>query len=377
MRLNRHTANHLFVIALSGALTLSPVFSAFAAPSTPEIEQKKNEAAAAQVEFLELAAQLELRTEEYYAITAALQETRDSVEKIRAELTLADQELTQKTSRLQDRAAQMYRSGPVDLLEVLLGTTSFQDFITRMDWLGRIGRNDAEILQSVKDARERVEQARKTLERREEEQATLRAEAKIKQAEVEAAVSRQKSYVDALNTEVAQLVRAEEEHQRQLAEERARLAAEEAARRAAEQASSGPITPVDPGSLGSGRPEALDAALQYVGVPYVWGGSTPAGFDCSGLTQYVYKQIGVSIPRTSREQFKSGSHIPADRVDLLSVGDLVFFGYGGDSNQVHHVGIYAGDGNYLHAPYTGASVRVDSLSDRIASSGDYVGASRH
>lgn len=377
MQLVRHSADRIIPIVLAGALLLSPVASAFAAPSTADIEQKRDEAVAAQAELDDLAAQLELRTEEYYAITAALQETRDEVDKARAELERADLELSAKTDRLEQRAEGMYRSGPVELLEVLLGTTSFQDFLTRMDWLGRIGRNDAEILQSVKEARARVDQVRKTLERREEEQAALRAESKIKQAEVAAAVSRQKTYVDTLNAEVAQLVREEEERQRQLAEERARIAAEEAARRAAQEASMETVPYVDTGELGSGHPEALTVGLQYIGVPYVWGGSTPAGFDCSGLTQYVYREIGISIPRTSREQFKSGTRVPANRADLLAVGDLVFFGYGGDSNQVHHVGIYAGGGNYLHAPYTGASVRVDSLDERISSKGDYVGGSRY
>jgi len=120
----------------------------------------------------------------------------------------------------------------------------------------------------------------------------------------------------------------------------------------------------------------VDIALQYLGVPYVYGGSSPSGFDCSGLVQYVYRQVGVSLPRTSQSQFRVGEHIPADRVDLLQPGDLVFFGTDGDPSRVHHVGMYVGDGNYVHAPYTGTVVRVNSLTSRIQSSGDYVGGSR-
>lgn len=377
MQLKRHRAYCSLTLVVTALLFLSQTPVALATPSTPQIEEKQREAAAAQSELDDLAAQLELRTEEYYAITDALQATRTEVDKARVELDLADRELDAKTIRLQERAAGMYRSGPVDMLEVLLGTTSFGDFITRIDWLGRIGRNDAETLQSVKDARARVEQVKKTLERREEEQTLLRAEAKVKQGEIEDAVERQQSYVASLNSEVAQLIREEEERQQALAEERARVAAEEAARRAAEQSPVSVPTIVDPGVLGVGHPEALDAGLKYIGVPYVWGGSTPAGFDCSGLTQYVYREVGITIPRNSRDQFKSGARIPADRVDLLALGDLVFFGYDGDANQVHHVGIYAGSGNYLHAPYTGASVRIDSLTGRIASKADYVGAVRY
>ena len=117
-------------------------------------------------------------------------------------------------------------------------------------------------------------------------------------------------------------------------------------------------------------------ALRFLGVAYVWGGSSPAGFDCSGLTQYVYAQIGVSLPRTSRDQFHAGTSIPRIRTDLLQPGDLVFFGYGGDPDRIHHVGLYVGDGDFIHAPASGDHVRVSSLQDRIASRGDYVGGVR-
>jgi cell wall-associated NlpC family hydrolase len=120
----------------------------------------------------------------------------------------------------------------------------------------------------------------------------------------------------------------------------------------------------------------VEVALQYLGVPYSWGGATPSGFDCSGLAQYSYAQVGISIPRTSRSQFRAGTHVPPDALDQLVLGDLVFFGYGGDPDRVHHVGIYCGDGNFVHAPSSGDVVKVSSLADRIASKGDYVGASR-
>lgn len=375
-----HTTHIARVTATLVALSMllgAPTFVR-AEPSTPEIEAKKAQAAEAEAQLGELAAQLELRTEEYYAITEDLQQTRQDITDTRAELERADADLAAATDLLEQRAEGIYRRGNVEMLEVLLGTTSFQDFLTRMDWLRRIGRNDASLVASVEEARERVRQTEEALERREQEQTALRAQADSKREEVEQAVARQESYVGSLNTEVAALVAAEEERQRELAEERARQAAAEAAQRAAEAAANAPADPIasDPGSLGSGHPEAVDIGLKYLGVPYVWGGTSPSGFDCSGLTQYVYAQIGISIPRTSRSQFAAGSHIASSRLDLLVPGDLVFFGYGGNPGQVHHVGIYAGDGNYLHAPYTGASVRVDSLVDRVASRGDYVGASR-
>ena len=89
-----------------------------------------------------------------------------------------------------------------------------------------------------------------------------------------------------------------------------------------------------------------------------------------------YAQIGISLPRTSREQFHAGAYIPPNRLDLLEPGDLVFFGYNGDPDQIHHVGMYVGGGDFIQAPSAGDVVRISSLTGRIESKGDYVGAAR-
>lgn len=111
-------------------------------------------------------------------------------------------------------------------------------------------------------------------------------------------------------------------------------------------------------------------AEKYLGTPYVYGGESPGGFDCSGLVQYVYKQVGVQLSRTTYDQFKQGT--PVSQSDLAP-GDLVFFEP--SSKGPGHVGIYAGDGNVVEAPHTGDVVKVASLSGMISSDG-YVGARR-
>lgn len=103
--------------------------------------------------------------------------------------------------------------------------------------------------------------------------------------------------------------------------------------------------------------EILEYASQFIGVPYLYGGSTPLGFDCSGLTQYVYKHFGISIPRTAASQY---SAYPKVSRDQLQKGDLVFF-TGPGSSSIQHVGIYAGDGKFIDAPSSGKYVRYDSL----------------
>lgn len=108
----------------------------------------------------------------------------------------------------------------------------------------------------------------------------------------------------------------------------------------------------------------VQVAMQYLGVPYVWGGATPAGFDCSGLVMFSYRQIGKSLPRTTWDMWGALPKVPFDQ---LAPGDLVFF------RNLGHMGMYIGDGNVLHAPQTGRVVEVFPLARRLH---DYVGAAR-
>jgi cell wall-associated NlpC family hydrolase len=94
--------------------------------------------------------------------------------------------------------------------------------------------------------------------------------------------------------------------------------------------------------------------MQYLGVPYVWGGASPSGFDCSGFSMYVYAQLGVSLPHHAASQYGMGTPVSKDQ---LQAGDLVFF------NGLGHMGIYIGGGQFIHAPHTGDVVKISSLSD--------------
>ena len=112
--------------------------------------------------------------------------------------------------------------------------------------------------------------------------------------------------------------------------------------------------------------EAVNIAKQYLGTPYVWGGESPDGFDCSGLMQYVYNKLGYNISRTTYTQINDGSPVSKEN---LQPGDLVFFG---DAGSPHHVGMYIGNGQYLHAPQTGDVVKISDLNARS----DFAGARR-
>lgn len=106
------------------------------------------------------------------------------------------------------------------------------------------------------------------------------------------------------------------------------------------------------------REQLVHTASGFIGVPYKWGGESPAeGFDCSGLTMTVYQLNGLDLPRTSRQQWRLGTPIQAH---VLNKGDLVFFATSG-GRRVSHVGIYAGDGRFIHAPGRGKTIRYASI----------------
>jgi cell wall-associated NlpC family hydrolase len=114
-----------------------------------------------------------------------------------------------------------------------------------------------------------------------------------------------------------------------------------------------------PGSAAEGAgAAALLAAQSRIGTPYRYGGSGPEAFDCSGLVAYAYQQAGVAVPRTAAQQYALARPVPREE---LRPGDLVFFRLSGRS--VSHVGIYAGDGQFVHAPQTGGLVRTASLDE--------------
>jgi cell wall-associated NlpC family hydrolase len=103
------------------------------------------------------------------------------------------------------------------------------------------------------------------------------------------------------------------------------------------------------------RSQVVFTAMQMVGVPYRWGGSTPQGFDCSGLVQYAYSNAGLRLPRTAAAQMDASAPVTLEKAQA---GDLLFFR---DGSRTSHVAIYLGDGRFVHAPSTGNQVSLDSF----------------
>ncbi|MFU8891815.1 MAG: C40 family peptidase [Anaerosomatales bacterium] len=174
-------------------------------------------------------------------------------------------------------------------------------------------------------------------------------------AAIESQLAERKRMLSGLEDEIARIEAAE------------RARAEAAARAAVVSRSTATaIVPTEsfPAPTRAARSEVVSIAKRYLGAPYRWAASGPNSFDCSGFTMFVYRQVGVSLPHSSRAQFGSGQKVPRGS---LQPGDLVFFG-----SPIHHVGIYVGGGQYIHSPRTGDVVKISSLSART----NYTGAVR-
>jgi peptidoglycan DL-endopeptidase CwlO len=287
-------------------------------------------------------------------------------------LEAAKKSLVVAQDRIAKRLRDLYINGEGDsTLEVLLGSSSLDDIIARLDAIERVSSQDSQILKTVKRYRKEVETRRANLQDAHADQERIVAERAAQKQSIESQIAEQNSLLASVKDEIAQM-RAEE------ARRQAALAAQARARAQAQAAALAQpdvqqtyepqpwIEPeYDPNLPAPRYGSVVAIALQYLGIPYVWGGSSPStGFDCSGFTSYVFAQVGVSLPHHAASQFAYGTPVSYDQ---LAPGDLVFF------SGLGHVGIYIGNNQFVHAPHTGDVVRISYLSDRA---GSFVGARR-
>lgn len=360
-------------LLLSTFILALPLTQAQATSTKSKIYTAKTQAKDAREKLDELSTKLELATEDYEEAEQAVKSTEADIFDINIKLKKAQQKLDNAQQQLNDRAASIYRQDSLSIVDVVLGADNFTDLVTRLDLMQRLSQQDNELLISVRSAKAEISAAKTDLEQKRLDQADAQKKFAQKKNEAESLYAEQAAYLQSLNSTIKKLI---EQERKEIAEQQEREAKAAAAASNSSSGGSGNVSGArdfDASALGGAHSEVVSIAMKFVGkTPYVWGGTSPSGFDCSGLTQYCYAKIGISIPRTSRSQYTIGAFIPANRTDLLQPGDLLFFGYGRSASRIHHVAIYAGGGKMIHAPQTGMKVSVTYLSGRS----DYVGAVR-
>jgi cell wall-associated NlpC family hydrolase len=239
------------------------------------------------------------------------------------------------------RATSIYKDGgAITGVEVLLDSKSVADFMARVKFLNTIGLADADIASSLKAQKDLMEKQLADLKNTEAEAQGLEFEMKARKIEVELRIAERKQMMAATEGDLSSLL------------------GDEAARRNTDQAIL--LQQVLSGASKAGivatPGSPVETALAYHGIPYVWAGADPSGFDCSGLMLYVFAQHGVTLPHYSGSQFLLGTKVA---LSDIQPNDVVFFG-----NPIHHVGMYAGGGYFIEAPHTGDFVKISQLSTR-------------
>jgi cell wall-associated NlpC family hydrolase len=334
-------------------LALSALASvAFAAPSVrSQIDSLEVQAQELQDQIAALDAQLEVSAEAYNQLVVQLDEVNVSMTVLRERQDAAQRDYQYRLRLYEDRLCELYKAGGQDkLLQMVLEAADVDDFISRARLAAELADQDRRLMDSLTRASDRLETVLAQVDQAKSQQLILRKQITDEQDRMTATLAARESTLANVDAQIAALMEAERQRQ---AEEQERLKLALAALLNGGQVYNGILPETDSAILG----QFQQTAAAYVGIPYVWGGDRPStGLDCSGYTQYVYRQHGVSLPHYSGYQAALG--IPVDLANIQP-GDLLAFGF-----PVHHVGIYIGDDLFLHAAGTGLDVRVGSLSSR-------------
>ncbi|WP_077835063.1 C40 family peptidase [Clostridium felsineum] len=299
------------------------------------------------------------------SVNKKISEAQSNINEAQNDIETSKDNIKEEKDKFADRVRALYISGSTQsYVDILLQSKSFSDMVSRIDAIKQISDYDQKLVSDLKDSQNRIEAKKDKIVADKQQLEALNKENDSKLKELN----------DKKNEQNALVAKAKAEESKDAASLKAQQDAEKAAQaRAIALAAAPKATPAAPKAAapisrgtssapssnkqvsapssfaGSGN-DVVSFAESFRGVHYVWGGTTPSGFDCSGLVQYVYNHFGISLPRTSQEQAGVGTTVSSPQP-----GDLLFFG---PASAPYHVAIYAGDGQMVEAPRTGLDVRL-------------------
>jgi cell wall-associated NlpC family hydrolase len=360
----------LLTVAATAGLSGSPA----GASPRDELAQKQRLAGELEAKLSATNERISVLDEQYNQAQLAIEAASDGIADTQRRFDAATSRSEALKVQLRARAAALYvgsgNGSPADVLDL----DDVGELSSRSKYGAAAADEDEGLIDDLTVAKEQLDAARAEFERARADGESRQASLSSTRADIDRAQRDQQALLADVQGDVADLVAQLEAEQRAEEEARARAEAQRRARtdaapRAAPAASGGksrgsrPGPPVVAPAPNGGARTAVDTALAQLGKPYRYAAVGPGSFDCSGLTMYAWAAAGVRLPHSSAAQYAGLPHVAQDQ---LAPGDLLFYG-----SPIHHVGMYIGNGQYVHAPQTGDVVKVSTIFRR-----DYAGAAR-
>ncbi|WP_051350553.1 NlpC/P60 family protein [Caloramator sp. ALD01] len=342
-------------------LSLFLIFSTSLSYATPieekkQLEQKLQETKKEYNDVLEEIGEIESKIEEIdaeaYEVSLEIKKNEDEIKKINNEILQRQQEIEKaqlefenRKKTADERIKNMYMNGSENYIELILGFTSLSDLLSRIEMVKTVIQFDLNALDEINRGIQELNNKKKELElsKAKIEELKYQNEEKLKD-------------INQKKMEQQQLISQLESKKKQYAEQMKKYQAKIYQLYNQINGKTNKSTSTSRGNISASSNEIVSFALNFLGTPYVWGGNTPSGFDCSGYVKYVYAHFGINLPRRASEQATVGQTVS---LDDAQPGDLVFF-----YSPISHVGIYLGDGMFVHAPRTGDVVKISPLKGR-------------
>ena len=345
----------LFIPLIASLLSLTIFTSVLAAPSVSELKEQKNEI---QSELNSLQSQLTKTMQEMDSLERKMAEKGEDIAQAEIDLKESEEKSFEQYESMKKRIAVIYENGSSSFITAVLESQSFSELLTRVEATTKIYEYDRKMLKEYIATTEKISELKTRLETEMVELQEMARSYEQKSASLDAMIAeKEKTLADCEKELQDAIKKAAEEAARKAAEEAERKRREEEAKKEQleinnnknNQSSSNNNVNQNVGTGDRSIGNAIVAAARtQLGVDYVWGGTSPyKGLDCSGLTQYCHKTVGISIPRVSGDQARAGKEI-ASLSDALP-GDVICY--------PGHVAIYIGNYRVIHAPHTGDVVK--------------------